>query len=177
MVKTLHRDHLLPIGYLVRFPSDLDVKRLPQSPVTRLHQKEKSIENSNQEEHSEDEDENWNLPADQREDILLALDLLADHLSRDVPLENALTQHNIVEEDIDVDPEEGVNLFIYFIWGPYFLSVVSYVGIDHNSLKAGGYYASCSCKLTLFSLYQERPKILKRFSWLGIEGTRGCFRR
>ncbi|KAM7378069.1 hypothetical protein PAMA_013122 [Pampus argenteus] len=60
------------------------------------------------EDNSEDEEENWNLPADRREDILLALDLLADHFSRDVPLENALTQHNIVEEDIDVDTEEAV---------------------------------------------------------------------
>lgn len=34
MVKTLHRDHLLPIGYLVRFPADVEVKRLPQRPVT-----------------------------------------------------------------------------------------------------------------------------------------------
>ena len=108
MVKTLHRDHLLPVGYLVRFPSDLEVKQLPQRPVTRLHQKEKSFENPDQEDHSEDEEVTWNLPADRREDILLALDLLADHLSGDVPLENALPPHNIVEVDIDVDTEESV---------------------------------------------------------------------
>lgn len=109
VVKTLHRDHLLPIGYLVRFPSDVERKCLPQRPETRLHQKKQSIEDPDQEEPSEDEEDNWNLPADRREDILLALDLLADHLSGDVPLENALTQPNIVEEDIDVDTEEDLD--------------------------------------------------------------------
>lgn len=109
MVKTLHRDHLLPIGYLVRFPSELEVEKPPQKPVTRSHKKEKSVENPNLEEHSEDEEEHWNLPVDQREDILLALDLLADHLSGDVPLENAPTEHSIVEEDNNVDTEEDVD--------------------------------------------------------------------
>ncbi|KAK0134676.1 Paraneoplastic antigen Ma1 [Merluccius polli] len=68
---------------------------------------EKSIEHPNQEEHSDDEDEPWNLPADRREDILAALDLLADHLSEDAPLDNALIQHNFVEEETDVDTQEG----------------------------------------------------------------------
>lgn len=108
IVKTLHRDHLLPIGYLVRFPSDLEMNQLPQKPVTRQHQKEKSNENSNQEGHSEDEDEYWNLPADRREDLLLALDLLADQLSGDIPTENALTQDNF-EEDFNVDTERDVD--------------------------------------------------------------------
>ena len=101
MVKTLYRDHLLPIGYLVRFPSDLEVERPPQRPVTRSHQKKKSVEHPNQEEPSEYEEEHWNLPADRREDILRALDLLADYLSGDVPLVNAPTQHNLIEEDAD----------------------------------------------------------------------------
>ncbi|XP_041837251.1 uncharacterized protein LOC121637270 [Melanotaenia boesemani] len=109
IVKTLHRDHLLPIGYLVRFPSDLGEERLPQRPVTRFHPKQKSAEESNQERHLEDTEEHWNLPADRREDILLALDLLVDRLSGDVPLENALIQHNIDEEGIDGDTEEEVD--------------------------------------------------------------------
>lgn len=78
MVKTLHRDHLLPIGYLVRFPSDLDVKQTPQKPLTRLRQKEEPVQKTNQVEHSEDEHEYWNMPADRRDDILCAIDLLAD---------------------------------------------------------------------------------------------------
>lgn len=110
MVKTLHRDHLLPIGHLVRFPSDLEVNRKPHRIVTRLHQKEKSVENPNQ----EDEEEHWNLPADRREDILFALDLLADQLSGDVSPDSAITpadvsQHNSAEEEIDVDTEEVVD--------------------------------------------------------------------
>lgn len=80
-----------------------------QEAVGFLWEKKKSTDNPNQEEHSEEEEENWNLPADRREDILLALDLLADHLSRDAPLEYALTQHNTVEENIDVDTEEIVD--------------------------------------------------------------------
>ncbi len=35
IVKTIHRNHLLPIGYLVRMPEETDEKKVPQRPVTR----------------------------------------------------------------------------------------------------------------------------------------------
>lgn len=85
------------------------MSQLPPRPVTRLDQNKKSVENPNHEEHSEDEDEYWNLPVSQREDLLRPLDLLADQLSGDVPSEHSLTQHNIVEENVDVDTDDGVD--------------------------------------------------------------------
>lgn len=39
VVKTVHRNHLLPIGYLVRLPSESDEPELPQRPGTRTQQR------------------------------------------------------------------------------------------------------------------------------------------
>lgn len=114
MVKTLHQDHLLPIGYLVRFPSNLDVKQTPQKPLTRLRQKEEPVQKTNQVEHLEDEHEYWNMHADRRDDILCAIDLLADQLSRDAPLDITpaeVSPHDSAEEEIDVDIEEVLDTF------------------------------------------------------------------
>lgn len=40
VVKTVHRNHLLPIGYLVRLPADSDEPEIPQRPVTRTQQRQ-----------------------------------------------------------------------------------------------------------------------------------------
>lgn len=42
VLKTLHRDHLLPIGYMVRMPNPSDDTRHIRRPVTRAHRSQKS---------------------------------------------------------------------------------------------------------------------------------------
>ena len=49
VVKTVHRNHLLPIGYLVRLATDSDAPELPQRPVTRRKQKLTQIPTQNDE--------------------------------------------------------------------------------------------------------------------------------
>ncbi|KAJ8381352.1 hypothetical protein SKAU_G00021300 [Synaphobranchus kaupii] len=72
IVKTLHRDHLLPIGSLVRMPDGPGEKTLPCGPVTRSARKpdvdgdkseNKDSKNELEAEMSESEDErSWDVP-------------------------------------------------------------------------------------------------------------------
>lgn len=43
IVKTIHRNHLLPIGYLVRMREETDEKKVPQRPVTRTQTRRQNL--------------------------------------------------------------------------------------------------------------------------------------
>ncbi|XP_023190648.1 uncharacterized protein LOC111608786 [Xiphophorus maculatus] len=90
IVKTLHRDHLLPIGHLVRFPVDHEKKPECHRPETRSSAETKTnrpddsaMQRTDKEIMSEtEEDDLWYLSTAQRESVSQALDLLADHFNR-----------------------------------------------------------------------------------------------
>lgn len=48
IIKTLHRDHLLPIGYLVRMPTSLEKERVVKNPVTRVQTRKRRSDLSSQ---------------------------------------------------------------------------------------------------------------------------------
>lgn len=64
-VKTVHRNHLLPIGYLMRLSIDSDEPQLPRRPMTRTQQGQAQsltqiVDNGNTTLSSESDDEDVN---------------------------------------------------------------------------------------------------------------------
>ncbi|XP_049321873.1 uncharacterized protein LOC125782292 [Astyanax mexicanus] len=64
-VKTVHRNHLLPIGCLVRMPVDEDAQSLPKRPVTRRQQRQRESQTASG---GELQDREVVLSADESED-------------------------------------------------------------------------------------------------------------
>lgn len=140
IVKTLHRDHLLPIGHLVRLPDSPTETVKPQRPVTRSRQNRLTTDNSPQMvgpeslDASESEDEGLGgLTFAQQENIAQAVDLLAESFSNEIPhCDDVLESFSDVGDvEVEAQPVAGTGDELLLPDDP-----VVYMGLEEGELPS-----------------------------------------